>query len=134
MQTENKFPAFPQYVCAGDFVSAGAGDSVSVDCGPYTITARLVYDSNSRPSDYDDCYSLEHIKAWESDKWFFAGVVLSVSIDGYVLDDHAASIWGIECNFPGSDNVHLQEVANELLPEALERAETIRASLLAKLA
>lgn len=126
MQTENKFPAFPKYVCTGD--------SVSVNCGPYTITARIEYDLESRLSDYDDCYSPENIKAWESNDWFFVGVILSVSIDGYVLDDHAASLWGIECNFPGGDNSWIREIANDLLPEALERAETIRASLLAKLA
>lgn len=125
MQTENKFPAFSKYVCAGD--------SVSVNCGPYTITARIVPDDDMRPTDFD-CYGSDEMKAWERGDWSFVGIVLSVSVDGFRLDSHAASLWGIDCNFPGGDNAHLQEIANDLLPEALERAETIRASLLAKLA
>jgi hypothetical protein len=125
MQTENKFPAFSKYVCAGD--------SVSVNCGPYTITARIVPDDDMRPTDFD-CYGPDEMKAWERGEWSFVGIVLSVSVDGFRLDSHAASLWGIDCNFPGGDNAYLQEIANDLLPEALERAETIRASLLAKLA
>lgn len=125
MQNENKFPAFSKYVCAGD--------SVSVNCGPYTITALVVPDNDTRSTDFD-CYTSEELEAWDRDEWSFVGIVLSVWVDGFRLDSHAASLWGIECNFPGGDNAHLQEIANDLLPEALERAETIRASLLAKLA
>jgi hypothetical protein len=33
-----------------------------------------------------------------------------------VLASHAASLWGIEANYPGADNSYLTEVANELLP------------------
>lgn len=125
MQTENKFPAFSKYVCAGD--------SVSVNCGPYTISALIVPDNDTRSTDFD-CYTSEEFEAFDRDEWSFVGIVLSVWVDGFRLDSHAASLWGIECNFPGNDNAHLQEIANDLLPEALERAETIRASLLAKLA
>ena len=74
------------------------------------------------------------MKAWERGEWSFVGIVLSVYVDGFRLDSHAASLWAIDCNFPGGDNAYLQEIANDLLPEALARAETIRASLLAKLA
>ena len=125
MQTENQFPAFSKYVCAGD--------SVSVNCGPYTITARIVPDDDMRPTDFD-CYGSDEMKAWERGEWSFVGIVLSVYVDGFRLDSHAASLWAIDCNFPGGDNAYLQEIANDLLPEALARAETIRASLLAKLA
>jgi len=36
-----------------------------------------------------------------------------------MLASHAASLWGIEANYPGTDNSYLIEVANELLPEAV---------------
>jgi len=36
--------------------------------------------------------------AWKNDEWYYCGVILSVAIDGIVLDDHAASLWGIEAN------------------------------------
>jgi hypothetical protein len=62
----------------------------------------------------------EALKAWFNDEWWYVGIVLSVSRNGIVLDDHAASLWGIDCNHPQGDNSHLLEVANELLAEALE--------------
>ena len=37
-----------------------------------------------------------------------------------MIEDHAASLWGIECNFPGSDNSYLSEVVQELESEAIE--------------
>ena len=58
-----------------------------------------------------------------------AGIVLSVSLEGVTLDDHAASLWGVEANYPGSDNAYLTEVANELLPEALDVARAVLARL-----
>lgn len=125
MQTETQFPAFPKYVVPGD--------SVSVNCGPYTITARIVPDDDTRATDFD-CYGSDEINAWERGEWLFVGIVLSIWVDGFRLDSHAASLWGIDCNFPGGDNAYLQEIANDLLPEALARAETLRASLLARLA
>jgi len=60
------------------------------------------------------------LKAWCNDEWHYVGVVLSVSRKGIVLDEYAASLWGIECNYPGSDNSYLSEVASELLEEAIE--------------
>ena len=65
--------------------------------------------------------------AWKNDEWFYCGVILSVAIDGLVLDDHAASLLGNEANYPDSNNAHLTEVANELLSEALETAKAKRA-------
>lgn len=58
----------------------------------------------------------ENLKDWCEDRWCYVGVVLSVSRGGYVLDDCAASLWGIESD---SDDYHI-EVANELLDEALD--------------
>ncbi len=60
----------------------------------------------------------ETLRAWWADEWFYCGIVLSVSRSGVMLDDHAASLWGIEANHPGSDNAYLTEVAEELAEEA----------------
>jgi len=73
----------------------------------------------------------EVLKAWcDDDDWCYVGVVISVSRNDVLLDDHAASLWGVECNYPGSDNGYLTEVANELIPEALASAKAARARML----
>ncbi|MGB3456538.1 MAG: hypothetical protein WBG08_11445 [Litorimonas sp.] len=71
------------------------------------------------------------IEAWRKDEWFYCGLVLTVSRDGVTLDDHAASLWGIEANYPGSDNAYLTEVAADLLPDALYEARAALARLCA---
>jgi hypothetical protein len=72
--------------------------------------------------------------AWRGDDWFYCGIVLSVAFDGVVLDDHAASLWGIEANYPDSDNAYLTDVANELLPEALDAGRAVLARLTSRAA
>lgn len=71
------------------------------------------------------------MQAWREDEWFYCGIVLTVSRAGIILDDHAASLWGIEANYPDSDNAYLTDVANELLPEALDAARAALATLCA---
>lgn len=121
---------FGAYVCEGD--------SIRCEANGFTVTARIVRDPDSRIDD-DDSHNpdqsvtgcddeqqktlLANRKAWENDEWFYCGVVLSVERNGITLDKRAASLWAIEANYPGSDNAYLLDVANELLPEALERAE-----------
>jgi hypothetical protein len=74
------------------------------------------------------------MEAWRKDEWFYCGIVLSVSFEGVVLDDHAASLWGIEANYPDSDNSYLTDVANELLPEALDAGRAVLARLTSRAA
>jgi hypothetical protein len=62
------------------------------------------------------------MSAWKAGDWFYCGIVLSVAFEDVVLNASACSLWGIEANYPGSDNAYLTEVANELLPEALAAA------------
>ncbi len=69
------------------------------------------------------------LKGWCADEWRYIGIVVSVARKGVVLDSHAASLWGIELNYPGSDNEYLAEVANELLGEALDVARATLAKL-----
>ena len=71
--------------------------------------------------------------AWRKDEWFYCGIVLSVALEGITLDAHAASLWGIEANYPGSDNSYLSEVAQELLPEALDAGRAAARRLCAAL-
>ncbi len=46
-----------------------------------------------------------------------------------IVDSTQASLWGVEANYPGSDNAYLTEVANDLLPEALDTARAVLARL-----
>jgi hypothetical protein len=75
----------------------------------------------------------EVLKAWCKDEWCYVGVVLSVAKNDIVVCEHAASLWGIEANYPGSDNSYLTEVANDLLSEALEAAAQATKDMIAKL-
>ena len=102
-------PKFDKYVCIGDTVSW------SVD--GFDITARIEYDYDTKPTDFD-CYDDAQIEAWRNDEWFYGGVVLSVSRNGVELTDHAASLWGIDCNL-GENNDYLSEVCEDLQGEAI---------------
>lgn len=105
---------FGSYVCEGDTITC------TVDGVEYT--ARLEHDWDSKPTDFE-CYSEKQIEAWRRDEWHFFGVVIQSSKDGVELCDHAASLWGIEGNFPlrrKNPNRYFRDVANELLPEAIE--------------
>ena len=131
---------FLPYVCVGD--------TVTCDVNGFTITARVVADDCSDAPDQrqDGFWPSLYIgdpgfigpgrnfrerlakaqaeaeavmDAWRKDKWFYCGIVLAIECEGVELDHNAASLWGIEANYPGSDNAYLAEVADELLPEAL---------------
>lgn len=58
----------------------------------------------------------EYLRRWCNGDWRYVGVVLSVSRNGFELDRHAASLWGIE----SEAGEHLVDIANELLEEAVE--------------
>lgn len=65
----------------------------------------------------------EVMRAWLADEWYYFGVAVTVQRGNVELVgkyDHA--LWGIEGNYPGSDNDYLREVTNQLLPEALDAA------------
>lgn len=134
---------FDDYACTGD--------TITCEKDGFTITAKIVYDDCSdSPDQRDDGFwpsknpndagyigenpaksydnQMKEAKAildaWKNDEWFYCGIVLSVSKNGVMLDDHAASLWGIECNYPNGDkNAYLSEVANDLLTEAIEAGQ-----------
>jgi hypothetical protein len=71
-------------------------------------------------------------KVWCNDDWFYCGIVLSVShrvfvphhpFNDVLIARDAASLWGVGVNYPGCDNSHLTDTANELIDEALDYAK-----------
>lgn len=110
---KTKFPKFKPY--------ALPGDTIQWQASGFDLTATLVRDDLIIPNDFD-CYSPLKVKQWKNDEWFFVGVVLSVSKVGILIDDNAASLWGIECNYNKKSNKYLSEVAKELESEALDCA------------
>lgn len=155
----NRFTsAFDDYICEGDTIAA--------DFDGFTIHARIIPDDDAgRPDERMDGFwpSLDPndpgfignvskerfalelaqaekvMTAWKNDEWFYCGVVLSIKRDGVTLDHYAASLWGIECNYPKHPkaasapddfpNTYLTEVANELLDDALAVGRTVLARL-----
>jgi hypothetical protein len=119
MTTKTTFPKFHKYACEGDRIEWTREG--------FDFVARLQHDTDTKPTDFD-CYDAEDVTRWKNDEWFYVGVVLSVSRNGVELSDHAASLWGIDCNFSDTSNAYLSEVAQELEAEALDtaRAEVVR--------
>lgn len=142
---------FRDYVCCGDTIESAIGDT------SLRIVAEIVFDDDAqqtRPDQHCDGFlpsldpndpgfigegkthadlqtaravAVNVMRAWEAGEWWYVGVCLSVWIGDICLDRHAASLWGIECNYPSSPhnptpNDYLTEVANDLLPEALSEA------------
>ena len=146
---------FQTFVCEGD--------SLTCEVAGFEITARIVRDDCSDapderqdgfwPSLYKDAPGFigagnnfrerfaqaqaraeAVMEAWRGDEWFYCGIVLSVAFEGLELERHAASLWGIEANYPDSDNAYLADVANELLPEALDAGRAILARVTSRAA
>lgn len=113
--TKDTFPQFPDCACVGD--------SIQWTKDGFDFVARIAQDYDTEPMDFD-CYDIKDIERWNRDEWFYCGVVLSVSLKGIELDHHAASLWGVECNFSDTANAYLSEVAQELEAEALTVARS----------
>jgi hypothetical protein len=111
---KDNFPQFDAYACEGDRIEWTRKG--------FDFVARLQHDTDTKPTDFE-CYAPADIKRWKNDEWFYVGVVLSVSRNGVKLSDHAASLWGIDCNFSKTSNAYLSEVAKELEDEALDTAK-----------
>ena len=150
----NMFTArFAAFVCCGDIITCASG--------PFTVEAKVVLDACADapdqrqdgfwPSLYKDApgfigpgpnhrqrFAEAQAKAeavmegWRKGDWFHCGIVLSVSLDGVDLAPQAASLRGLEANYPDTDNRYLAEVANELLPEAIAAARGTLARLAAQ--
>jgi hypothetical protein len=127
------------------------GDTISCEVDGYTVTARLFRDDcGDAPDERDDGFwpsldpkeagwigsnsrtelerqrtkAREVMKAWKANEWFYVGISVTVEREGVCLvGEYGHALWGVDCNYPGSDNSYLCEVANELLPEALSEAK-----------
>ena len=134
---------FRPFVCPGDVISCEAG--------PFTVLAQVVIDdcpdspdqrqdgfwpslyigapgfigpgNNFRQRFAEAQASAEAVmESWRQGDWFYCGIVLSVTLEDVDLVRTAAALFGIEANYPGTDNSYLTDVANELLPEAIAAA------------
>ena len=131
---------FDSYVCAGD--------SITTEIDGVTYTATIVHDIDAHIDD-DDSHNTDQgvtgcddkqqarllaaREAWFNNEWFFCGVMIGARKGDIEIYDNCASLWSVEANYPGSDNAYLTEVANELLPEAIEDAKKALADMVAKL-
>ncbi len=90
---------------------------VDVQCGVVKLRVRWERDDDQdRP---EMPYSREQRHNFDHELWCFWGLVLEVHVGGRCVDDHAASLWKIDCVDPCMRDVsHLAEVANGLVAEA----------------
>lgn len=98
------------------------GDSTTCWIDGTEYTARIEFDPNTFPSDFE-CYSVDDIRSWSRDEWQFVGIVVGAERNGVELDNHLASLWGIESD---SSPEYFLEVANDLLREAIPLANEAR--------
>lgn len=108
-------PHFDLFACIGDSVSwiPSHGNPAGL-----MLTATLVEDDTTSPDDFE-CYSQKKVKEWQDSEWQYVGIVLSVSRNGITLDCHAASLWGIACNYNAKSNLYLAQVCKDLEQDAL---------------
>ena len=76
-------------------------------------------------------HDFEALRAWCNDEWQYVGVCVTAYHGETDIELASASLWGIECNYPGSDNSYLDDVAQELMDEAQSEAESILGRLAA---
>ena len=144
---------FRPFVCPGDVISCEAG--------PFTVLAQVVPDDCPDAPDqrqdgfwpslyigapgfigpgnnFRQRFAEAQAKAeavmegWRKGDWFYCGIVLSVSLEDVDLAQTAAALFGIEANYPCTDNSYLTDVANDLLPEAVAAARETLARLAAQ--
>lgn len=91
--------------------------SVDVQFGVLKLRVRWELDSiQDRPK---RLYSHEQKHNFDLGLWRFWGLVLEVHVGARCVDDHAASLWQIDCVDPCMRDVaHLAEIANNLVAEA----------------
>lgn len=134
---------FGRFVCEGD--------TITCEVDGFTCTATLYRDDNNEPPDQRQdgfwpsldpksdgwigpkskrtlarhmAKAKEVMRAWNADEWHYFGVSLMVTREDVPLvGEYYHALWGIEGNYPGSDNSYFTAVANDLLPDALDAAK-----------
>jgi len=112
--TMTKMPKFDKHPCPGD--------SITWRNGGFTLTARIEFDDETRPGEFDG-YSEEDIKRWEADEWCYVGIVVTAEYKGWLLEDPVASLWGLECGLTEDSSDYLSEIAAAMLVEELQVAK-----------
>jgi len=74
------------------------------------------------------------LRAWCRDDWYYAGVVVTISDAEEDVELASASIWRVDVNYPGSDNAYIDEIAADVLADALHDARARRARIAARAA
>lgn len=123
------------------------GDSISCEIDGFVAVATIYPDDcRARPDERNDGFWPSHdphdagyvpsylyddslaqakrvMSAWEADDWFYCGVAVTIHRAGVKLTGkYSNALWGLECNYPETDNDYLTEVANDLLKDALDEA------------
>lgn len=71
---------------------------------------------------HDECR--EVMARYRAGKMVYCGVVITARKGGVaLLEEFAHALWGVDINWPSSDNAYLVQVANELLDSAKIAAE-----------
>jgi len=117
------FPKFNRYTCTGD--------TRTIETDGLRIVATVHPDYFVTPREFD-CYTEDQIAAFERGDWCYVGVVLSVYVEDVLLLDHAASLWGIDCDWDSGD--YITECADDLLSEAFAAGKAQASKLSAALA
>lgn len=103
-----------------------ARDGWGMTGGKLTGESKRAYAARAAMHDY------KALKAWCNDEWSYCGVAVTVSRnDVQLTGDYNHALWGIERNYPGSDNSYLRDVANEYASQALDAARIKLAELVA---
>ena len=91
--------------------------SVDVQCGVLKLRVRWerddIQDLPKKPYSHEQRHNFDH------ELWCFWGLVLEVHVGDRCVDDHAASLWQIDCvDLCMRDVSHLAEIANNLVADA----------------
>ena len=113
-------PKFNKHPCPGD--------SIVWRNGGFTLTAHIEFDDVATPREFDG-YSEEDIKRWEADEWCYVGIVVTAEYKEWLLEDTAASLWGLECGLTEDSGDYLSEIAAAMLVEELQVAKAGLANL-----
>ena len=112
--TNNNLPKFGKHPLPGD--------SIVWRNGGFTLVARIKFDDAATPREVD-CYSEEDIEGWKNGDWCYVGIVVSAEYKGWLLEDPAASLWGLECGLTEDSDDYLSEIAAAMLVEELQVAK-----------
>jgi hypothetical protein len=127
---------FNSYVCVDD--------SINAELNGIEYTATIHFDDHSHINDDDYHNTDQNVtgcddeqqkkllaarQEWFDGHWFYCGIIVSASKGGIDLGVHE-SLWGIEADYMDSDNSHLNQIANELLEQAIEQVPDKLADIL----